>query len=74
MINLVIDNWAQWFVVVPGAINLVQGPSNYEALLRMGVPPDQVVYGAVNRAWLWFTGHGEMERGGECVKAFGLLN
>lgn len=42
MINLVIDNWAQWFVVVPGAINLVQGPANYEALLRMGVPPDQV--------------------------------
>lgn len=42
VINLVIDNWAQWFVVVPGAINLVQGPSNYEALLRMGVPPDQV--------------------------------
>ncbi|CAN0499319.1 unnamed protein product, partial [Ectocarpus sp. 8 AP-2014] len=38
VINLVIDNWAQWFVVVPGAINLVQGPSNYEALLRMGVP------------------------------------
>lgn len=37
-----IDNWAQWFVVVPGAINLVQGPSNYEALLRMGVPHDQV--------------------------------
>lgn len=42
VINLVIDNWAQWFVVVPGAINLVQGPSNYEALLRMGVPADQV--------------------------------
>ncbi|CAM9531237.1 unnamed protein product [Laminaria digitata] len=42
VINLVIDNWAQWFVVVPGAINLVQGPANYEALLRMGVPPDQV--------------------------------
>ncbi|CAN0031054.1 unnamed protein product [Pylaiella littoralis] len=42
VINLVIDNWAQWFVVVPGAINLVQGPANYEALLRMGVPPDEV--------------------------------
>eukprot|EP00904_Undaria_pinnatifida_P009000 jgi/Undpi1/522/HiC_scaffold_10.g03986.m1 len=42
VINLVIDNWAQWFVVVPGAINLVQGPANYEALLRKGVPPDQV--------------------------------
>jgi hypothetical protein len=24
VINLVIDNYAQWFVVVPGAVNLVQ--------------------------------------------------
>ena len=38
MINLVIDNYAQWFIVVPGALNLVQGPSNYHNLLRMGVP------------------------------------
>lgn len=38
VINLVIDNHAQWFVVVPGALNLVQGPSNYHAFLRMGVP------------------------------------
>lgn len=45
VINLVIDNWAQWFVVVPGAVNLVQGPSNYEALLRMGVPAHQVGLG-----------------------------
>lgn len=42
VINLVIDNWAQWFVVAPGAINLVQGPANYEALIRMGIPPHQV--------------------------------
>ncbi|CAN0069830.1 unnamed protein product, partial [Discosporangium mesarthrocarpum] len=42
VINLVIDNWAQWFVTVPGAINLVQGPANYENLLRMGVPSDQL--------------------------------
>jgi hypothetical protein len=24
VINLVIDNYPQWFVVVPGAVNLVQ--------------------------------------------------
>ena len=38
VINLVIDNHAQWFVVVPGCLNLVQGPSNYHSLLKMGVP------------------------------------
>lgn len=38
VINLVIDNHAQWFVVVPGVLNLVQGPSNYHSLLKMGVP------------------------------------
>lgn len=27
VINLVIDNHAQWFIIVPGALNLVQGPS-----------------------------------------------
>ena len=36
VINLVIDNYAQWFVVVPGALNLVQGPSNYHSFLKMG--------------------------------------
>jgi len=42
VINLVIDNHAQWFVVVPGALNLVQGPTNYQMFLKMGVPPDQL--------------------------------
>mmetsp|Transcript_14237 Transcript_14237/g.25846 ORF Transcript_14237/g.25846 Transcript_14237/m.25846 type:complete len:520 (-) Transcript_14237:2388-3947(-) len=42
VINLVIDNHAQWFVVVPGALNLVQGPTNYHDFLRMGVPADQL--------------------------------
>jgi len=37
VINLVIDNHAQWFVVVPGALNLVQGPVNYQNFLKMGV-------------------------------------
>lgn len=42
VINLVIDNHAQWFVVVPGALNLVQGPATYHQLLRMGVPPESI--------------------------------
>jgi hypothetical protein len=42
VVNLVIDNHAQWFVVVPGALNLVQGPSNYHSFLKMGVPPEQI--------------------------------
>lgn len=42
VINLVIDNHAQWFVVVPGCLNLVQGPSNYHSFLKMGVPEDQL--------------------------------
>ena len=44
VVNLVIDNHAQWFIVVPGAYNLVQGPSNYHNLLRMGVPADSPAF------------------------------
>lgn len=40
VINLAVDNHAQWFVVVPGALNLVQGPSLYQDLLKIGVPED----------------------------------
>jgi hypothetical protein len=42
VINLVIDNHAQWFVVVPGCLNLVQGPVNYQNFLKMGVNPDNI--------------------------------
>jgi hypothetical protein len=38
----VIDNHAQWFVVVPGALNLVQGPTNYHEFLRMGVKEEDL--------------------------------
>mmetsp|Transcript_14584 Transcript_14584/g.29570 ORF Transcript_14584/g.29570 Transcript_14584/m.29570 type:complete len:551 (+) Transcript_14584:197-1849(+) len=38
VVNLVVDNHPQWFVVVPGALNLVQGPRLYRELLKMGVP------------------------------------
>lgn len=42
VINLVIDNHAQWFCIVPGALNLVQGPSNYHNFLKMGVRPQEL--------------------------------
>eukprot|EP00557_Chaetoceros_sp_GSL56_P001573 CAMPEP_0176501172 /NCGR_PEP_ID=MMETSP0200_2-20121128/14010_1 /TAXON_ID=947934 /ORGANISM="Chaetoceros sp., Strain GSL56" /LENGTH=548 /DNA_ID=CAMNT_0017900023 /DNA_START=57 /DNA_END=1700 /DNA_ORIENTATION=+ len=42
VINLVIDNHAQWFVVVPGCLNLVQGPVNYQNFLKMGVTPENI--------------------------------
>jgi len=42
VINLVIDNHAQWFCIVPGALNLVQGPANYIAFLKMGVPASEL--------------------------------
>jgi hypothetical protein len=42
VINLVIDNHAQWFVVVPGCLNLVQGPVNYQNFLKMGVDPANI--------------------------------
>eukprot|EP00934_Nitzschia_sp_Nitz4_P007839 Nitzschia sp. Nitz4//scaffold247_size31676//27739//29465//NITZ4_007933-RA/size31676-augustus-gene-0.31-mRNA-1//-1//CDS//3329543964//7829//frame0 len=42
VINLVVDNYPQWFLVVPKTLNCTQGPVNYQAFLRMGVQPDQV--------------------------------
>ena len=34
VVNLVIDNHPQWFVVAPMALNLVQGPRNYYGFLK----------------------------------------
>ena len=42
VVNLVVDNHAQWFVVVPGALNLVQGPRAYQELIKLGVPPQEM--------------------------------
>jgi len=42
VINLVIDNHAQWFCIVPGALNLVQGASNFHSYLKMGVPANEL--------------------------------
>jgi hypothetical protein len=40
--NLVVDNYPQWFLVVPKTMNLTQGPVNYQAFLRMGVPASEL--------------------------------
>jgi hypothetical protein len=37
VVNLVVDNWPQWFLTVPNTLNIVQGPVNYQCFLRMGV-------------------------------------
>lgn len=42
VINLVFDNWPQYFVLVPGAINLVQSPSYFDKLLDMGCPASSI--------------------------------
>ncbi|CAE7783713.1 CIPK28 [Symbiodinium sp. CCMP2456] len=38
VINLIFDNLPQYFVLVPGALNLVQSPSYFDKLLDMGCP------------------------------------
>mmetsp|Transcript_32951 Transcript_32951/g.80094 ORF Transcript_32951/g.80094 Transcript_32951/m.80094 type:complete len:565 (+) Transcript_32951:489-2183(+) len=42
VVNLVVDNYPQWFLVVPKVLNIVQGPVNYQSFLKMGVPADQL--------------------------------
>ena len=42
VINLVVDNYPQWFLVVPRVLNLVQGPVNYQSFLKMGVKPSEL--------------------------------
>jgi hypothetical protein len=42
VINLVIDNYAPWFTVMPGTLNLIQGLTNYHNFLKMGVLPSQL--------------------------------
>jgi hypothetical protein len=42
VINLVIDNHPQHFVLAPGALNLVQGPAYEEALRRLGMPAESL--------------------------------
>jgi hypothetical protein len=42
VLHLVHDNAPMPFVVVPGALNLVQSPSMYAALRRMGIPAEDL--------------------------------
>lgn len=42
VVNLVVDNYPQWFLTVPNAMNFVQGPVNYHSFMRMGVSPKEL--------------------------------
>jgi len=42
VVNLVVDNHPQFFCVVPGALNLVQSPSLYQEMLKLGVPENEI--------------------------------
>jgi hypothetical protein len=42
VVNLVVDNWPQWFLTVPNTINIVQGPVNYQCFLKFGISPSEL--------------------------------
>ncbi|CAB9510881.1 expressed unknown protein [Seminavis robusta] len=44
VVNLVVDNYPQWFLTVPKTKNMMQGPVNYQSFLRMGIKHQEVVY------------------------------
>lgn len=41
-IHLICDNYPQYYLLVPGALNLVQSPSSYTKYIEMGVPKDNL--------------------------------
>lgn len=41
-IHLVCDNYPQYYLLVPGALNLVQSPSAYSKFIQMGVPKENI--------------------------------
>lgn len=43
VVNLVVDNYPQWFLTVPKTKNMMQGPVNYQSFLRMGMKPEETV-------------------------------
>lgn len=45
VINLVPDNYPQYFVLAPDCLNLVQGPASYAKFRELGVPPEQLGVG-----------------------------
>ena len=42
VVNLVVDNWPQWFLTVPNTLNIVQGPVNYQSFLQLGIKPEEL--------------------------------
>lgn len=42
VVNLVVDNHPQWFLLAPQTLNIVQGPVNYQSFLKFGVSPSQL--------------------------------
>ncbi|EMY71285.1 DUF6938 domain-containing protein [Leptospira vanthielii] len=41
-IHLICDNYPQYYLLVPGALNLVQTPSAYTKFIQMGVPKENL--------------------------------
>ncbi|TGK50679.1 hypothetical protein EHQ16_04555 [Leptospira kanakyensis] len=41
-IHLICDNYPQYYLLVPGALNLVQTPSAYTKFIEMGVPKENI--------------------------------
>lgn len=41
-IHLICDNYPQYYLLVPGALNLVQSPSSYTKFIQMGVPKENL--------------------------------
>ncbi|MDF3821926.1 hypothetical protein P3G55_18625 [Leptospira sp. 96542] len=42
VVHLICDNFPQYYLLVPGALNLVQSPSAYTKFLQMGVPKENL--------------------------------
>ncbi len=45
VIHLICDNYPQHYLLVPGALNLVQTPSAYTKFIQMGVSKENLAYG-----------------------------
>ncbi|MCB1160310.1 MAG: hypothetical protein KDK45_22600, partial [Leptospiraceae bacterium] len=43
VIHLIPDNFPQYYLLVPGALNLVQSPSSYMKFINMGVPKENLM-------------------------------
>ncbi|TGL60164.1 hypothetical protein EHQ58_06585 [Leptospira ognonensis] len=42
VVHLICDNYPQYYLLVPGAMNLVQSPSSYTKFVEMGVPKENL--------------------------------